>query len=171
MKTMIETGAVCSEYAPGVTPSPQSFPRRNRLISACCEKLLVVEAGEKSGALITAQYAKEQNKEVYAVPNNIYSKESKGTNKLISEGANIYLTPRQLVTSNTVILVTVTQSRCNSQYISENEKYILAAIKNKPSTVDEIVLMLRKDKSSILDSLFLMELEGKVRCVGGRYSI
>ncbi|MGY0372874.1 DNA-processing protein DprA [Clostridium sp. JNZ J1-5] len=110
MKNITETGAIISEYAPGVTPSPQNFPKRNRLISACSEKILIVEAGEKSGALITAEYAKEQNKEVFAVPNNIYSKESKGTNKLISEGASIYLNPSQLFINNSISLDTIASS-------------------------------------------------------------
>ena len=64
------------------------FPNRNRLISAWCKKLLVVEAGDKSGSLLTASFAKEQNKEVFAAPSNIYSRESIGSNKLIQEGAN-----------------------------------------------------------------------------------
>lgn len=169
MKSIVETGTIISEYAPGVMPSPQNFPKRNRLISACSEKILVVEAGEKSGALITAEYAKGQNKEVFAVPNNIYLKESKGTNKLISKGASIYMNPSQLLTNNSISLDASEKLNNKPNGLSHREKLILGIIKNKPCTIDEIILLLKVDKSIILDTLFLMELEEKVKCVGGRY--
>jgi DNA processing protein len=70
---------------------------RNRLISAWCKKLLVVEAGEKSSSLLAAAFAKEQNRQVFAAPNSIYSRESIGTNRLVEEGAVIYLNPSQLL--------------------------------------------------------------------------
>ncbi|MGY0372871.1 DNA-processing protein DprA [Clostridium sp. JNZ J1-5] len=169
MKSIVETGVIISEYAPGVTPSPQNFPKRNRLISACCQKILTVEAGEKSGALITAEYAKEQNKEVFAVPNSIYSKESKGTNKLISEGASIYLNTSQLIINNTMNFVSEKRLKNKSSYITDEERHILTIIKSKAYTIDEIIVLLKVDKSIILDTLFSMELEGKVKCVGGKY--
>lgn len=96
---IIENGAVISEYPPGVRPSRNYFPRRNHLISAWLDKLLVVEAAKNSGTLITAHRARELGKEVYAVPNNIYQTESKGTNRLIQEGAKIYLEKDQLLPS------------------------------------------------------------------------
>lgn len=171
MKSIIETGVIISEYAPGVMPSPQNFPKRNRLISASCQKLLVVEAGEKSGALITAKYAKEQNKEIFAAPNSIYSKESTGTNKLIYEGANIYLNPSQLLTNNSLNLNKTVKLNDNINPTNNNEKLILNTIKDKPCTIDEIAILLKKDKSIILDTLFSMELNKRIRCVGGRYSL
>ncbi|MGH4123088.1 MAG: DNA-processing protein DprA [Clostridium sp.] len=97
MHRIIEKGVVISEYPPGTKPDANHFPMRNRLISAWCKKLLVVEAGEKSGSLLTAAFAKEQNRQVFAAPNSIYSKESIGTNRLIEEGAKIYLKPSQLL--------------------------------------------------------------------------
>lgn len=170
MEKIIEKGVVISEYPPGITPKPEYFPKRNRLISACSQKVLVVEAGENSGALITANYAKKQNKEIFAVPNNIYLKESSGANKLISEGASIYLNPKQLLLNN------VGNYSMNNQEIKNKddtlineEKDILAIIKNKPCTIDEIIISLKKDKSIILQTLFSMELEEKVKCIAGRY--
>lgn len=97
MEKIIESGAVVSEYPPGTRPDSKNFPRRNRLISAWCKKLLAVEAAEKSGSLITAAFAREQNREVFAVPSSIYSREGRGTNKLIEQGAKIYLEPGQLL--------------------------------------------------------------------------
>ncbi len=91
MEKIIEQGAVISEYPPGTQPDARYFPRRNSLISAFSRKILVVEAAEGSGALITGQYGLEMNREVLAVPNNIYSTASKGCNELIYNGAKIYI--------------------------------------------------------------------------------
>lgn len=78
-----------SEYIPGTKPLPQHFPARNRIISGIASGVVVVEAGEKSGAMITVDYALEQGREVFAVPGNIFSKYSIGTNQLMKEGAKI----------------------------------------------------------------------------------
>ncbi len=82
-------GTIISEYKIGSNPEKYHFPYRNRIISGLSKKIIVVEAGEKSGSLITANYALEQGKDIYAVPGNIYSKNSFGTNKLIEEGAYV----------------------------------------------------------------------------------
>ena len=152
----------CSEY--------NYFPMRNRLISAWCKKLLVVEAGEKSGALLTATYAKDQNRQVFAVPNSIYSRESIGANKLIEEGAKIYLNPTQLLLNN------ISNSRINDK--NENipqegydltalEKVILTKIKDNPMTLGELSIVLCEDISDILETISIMELMGKLINVGG----
>lgn len=97
MDEIIGNGAILSPYPPGTRPRQEYFPLRNRLLSAWVEQLLVVEAGERSGALITAGYALEQKRRVFAVPNSIYSTESYGTNRLLQTGAEVYLSPKQLV--------------------------------------------------------------------------
>jgi len=84
---IIKHGCVISEYAPGVRPSPAFFPARNRIISGLCRGIIVTEAGLKSGTLITVDQAQEQGREVLAVPGNISSKLSQGTNQLIRDGA------------------------------------------------------------------------------------
>ena len=82
-------GVILSEYAPGVMPLPQHFPARNRIISGLSQGLVVVEAGKQSGTLITVDFALEQGRDVFAVPGNIYSERSAGTNRLIQEGAKM----------------------------------------------------------------------------------
>jgi len=98
MDAIIEHGVVLSAYPPGTEARPEFFPQRNYLISAWSHSLLVVEAARKSGSLITAGMALESGRTVFAVPGNIYSRESAGTNALIAAGtASIYLHPRQLL--------------------------------------------------------------------------
>ena len=82
-------GIIISEYGLGVKPSKLNFPARNRIISALSNKIVVIEARKNSGSIITADYALDQGKEIYAVPGNINSKLSEGSNELIKEGANI----------------------------------------------------------------------------------
>ena len=80
-------GAVITEYAPDVLPVAKNFPMRNRIISGLADKILVTEAGKRSGSMITVNYALEQGKNIYSIPGNITSYKSEGTNLLIKEGA------------------------------------------------------------------------------------
>lgn len=92
-----QNGGIISEYPPGTQPYPQFFPQRNRLISAFCDTLVVVEAKKRSGSLITADCALEQGKDIYAVPGRIDDPLSAGCNGLIKQGAGILLSPEDLI--------------------------------------------------------------------------
>ena len=89
-KSILKTGGcIISEYPNGTNPNKENFPKRNRIISGLSDGVLVVEAGKKSGAIITANVALEQGREVFAIPGNINSPQSIGTNNLIFDGAKI----------------------------------------------------------------------------------
>ena len=97
-RKIIQTGGcIVSEYELGTKPTKLNFPRRNRIISGLSDGILVVEAGEKSGALITAEFGLEQGKEIFAVPGDITKMQSKGTNMLIKDGAKIVLSSQDIL--------------------------------------------------------------------------
>jgi len=182
MNEIIENGAVLSPYPPGTRPRQEYFPLRNRLLSAWVDHLLVVEAGERSGALITAGYAMEQKRKVFAVPNSIYSPESCGTNRLLQTGAEIYLEPKQLLSMDEsrfqhVSTDSVTQDQpLQSDSIkkmleaqsSPQEQLILERLNNpeKPVGVRDFLDLFNGNLSVLLSLLCSMELEGKVMVTG-----
>jgi DNA processing protein len=90
---LIETGGVLSSYVPGTLPKPGHFPPRNRIVSGLADALVVIEARQKSGTLITVDMALEQGKEVYAVPGRVTDRLSDGCNKLLKHGAGVFLSP------------------------------------------------------------------------------
>lgn len=94
---LLAEGGVCSEYPPGTAPRAMLFPPRNRIISGLCDGILVIEAKERSGTLITVDMALEQGREVYAVPGRATDALSAGCNKLIRQGAGLVMTPEELL--------------------------------------------------------------------------
>lgn len=178
MAAIIANGAVISEYPPGTAAKQAHFPRRNFLLSAWSQKLLVVEAGRNSGALITAGEAKQQGKAVFAVPGGIYSRESQGTNRLIAEGAQVYLAPVQLIVdreerTDGIVTKNAEFSRCKAEKgiditaCTPLEKEILSVLNSAPVSVDELMSLVPQEKKSVLETLSLMELEGKVQRLPG----
>ena len=96
---ILETGAVVSEYSSGTTPAPWRFPARNRIIVGLSDAVVVVEAAERSGALITARLAMEQGIDVFAVPGDLDRETSRGTNRLIADGAHPIVAPGEIIES------------------------------------------------------------------------
>ncbi|EEG77479.1 DNA protecting protein DprA [Dethiobacter alkaliphilus AHT 1] len=181
MEAIVENGAVISEYPPGTPAKQVYFPRRNYLLSAWSHKLLVVEAGYNSGALITAKVAREQGKEVLAVPNGIYNRESYGTNRLIADGAKIFIKPDQLLEmprENVSVDRSVKQKR-KSKVVAEivsvvedsaYERQIIELIGSEEVSIEKLALSFTENRKSFLEALSVMELEGKVkRMPGGMY--
>ena len=161
-----ERGAVISDYPLDTRPRPDYFPRRNRIMSGLTLGTLVVEADEKSGALITAGYALEHNREVFAVPGNITSPMSQGTNRLIQEGAklvtgiedvleelNLKLVPEQLVMQELI-------------EVSTPESDLLPFLSREPVHIDEVTRQSSLPVSTVSSALAMMELKGIVKQVG-----
>jgi DNA processing protein len=161
-------GALISDYAPGTPPDASNFPPRNRIISGLSKATVVVEAGETSGALITAQFAIDQGREVFAVPGNIYAPQSKGTNRLIAQGARPLLSWPDLL--DILNLTYLHQQRQVRQVLpgDETEARLLSVLNQHEALhVDEIHRQTGLPVERVSATLTMMELKGLVRQVGG----
>ena len=164
-------GAVLSDYAPGTPPEASNFPPRNRIISGLSMAVVVVEAGETSGALITAEFAAEQGREVFAVPGNILAPQSKGTNKLIQQGALPLLSVNDIV--QTLNLTRVGQHKAARKVLPADdvEAKLLDALGEEPLHVDEIRNQTDLPVEKVSATLVMMELKGMVRQVGNMHYV
>lgn len=171
-KEIVKNGALVSEYPPGTQPIPGHFPARNRIISGLSLGTLVTEADEKSGSLITASQALEQNREVFAVPGPIYSQLSKGPSGLIKQGA-------KLVTTATDILEELNieqkqKAEKVKQIIPDNieEETIIKLLVDEPKHIDELLRESKFSSNKLNGLLVTMELKGKISCQGnGSYRL
>lgn len=172
MDRIIENGAVVSEYPPGRKGRAEYFPRRNYLISSWSKKLLVVEASERSGALITAGIARKQGKEVFAAPSSIYSRTGVGSNRLISEGAKIYTGPGCIVDKidgfEAKEGITVDKNMKISD-LTQIEIKILDAIGDQRLFIQQISEKAGINQIEISQYLAELELRGVINCLSGRY--
>jgi DNA processing protein len=160
-------GALVSDYAPGTPPEASNFPPRNRIISGLSLAVVVVEAGETSGALITANFAAEQGRDVFAVPGNILAPQSQGTNRLVQQGAHPLLHVKDLLEAlelNTVVEHKVARSVLPADAV---EATLLGILGPEPVHVDEIRSQTGMPIEKVSATLALMELKGLVRQVGG----
>ena len=164
---MIERGAIVSDYAPGTPPDASNFPPRNRIISGLSLAVVVVEAGETSGALITAEFAAEQGREVFAVPGSILAPQSKGTNKLIQKGALPLLSVNDLMQALDITRVGEQKAARRIMPSDPTEAKLLSVLGNEPLHVDEIRTKSELPIEKVSSALALMELKGMVRQVGG----
>jgi DNA processing protein len=179
MDEIVESGAVVSEFPMDALPLPHNFPRRNRIISGLAQGVIVVEAAEKSGALITADFALEQGREVYAVPGKVDSPTSRGVNGLIKQGA-------KLVTCVDDILEDLlpqwradlppcdhpqTEEKIQNEGISglsEQEQIVYQHITDRPVHVDHLSQRCGVDISSMTSVLLRLELKHLVKQLPGR---
>lgn len=174
-KTLYEeissNGAVISEFPLGTQPLPYHFPMRNRIISGLSLGIAVIEAQEKSGSLITASYAASQGKDVFAVPGNINSLYSSGTNLLIKDGAKPLLTTEDIIEE-----IPVLRSNSRKMFIkghekiplSETEKKVLGVLQEGPLHSDIIALRTGLDISTVLGTLMILEMKETIKELSSR---
>jgi DNA processing protein len=164
---MAERGAVISDYALGTPPDSVNFPPRNRIISGFSMATVVVEAGETSGALITATFAVNQGRDVFSVPGGIYAPQSKGTNRLIRDGAHPLLRYEEILQ---VLNLEKVQEHRSARVLlpaDAQEACLLRILQDDVQHIDEICAMSGLPIQQVSATLTVMELKGMVRQAGG----
>lgn len=161
-----ENGVIMSEFPIGTQPLAYNFPQRNRIISGLTRAIVVIEAKEKSGSLITAHHALEQGKDVFAVPGNINSIYSSGTNKLIKDGAFPLLSIDDILEEIKDLKLRSTENKSKDldySVLSESEIKIVNILKEGPIHSDIIVFKTGLDTSTVTSILTILELKGIIR--------
>lgn len=166
-REIIERGALISEYPLGTRPKADNFPRRNRILSGISLGVLVVEAGEKSGALITAEQALQQNREVFAIPGSILSPTSRGTNNLLQQGAKLVRNYLDILEELNLAMVTQQLEMKELLPTDKTESLLLKQLSAEPTHIDQICRQSGLAAALVGGTLTMMELKGMVKQVGG----
>jgi len=159
-------GCIITEYAPDIKPAYNNFPSRNRIVSGLSEGVLVVEARHRSGTSITAKFAKKQEKKIFCIPSNLDATTGVGTGKLIQEGAQLVLSPNDIllelgITEEKEEFIEEPEIEVNKEYIDVYE-----ALSKIPINVNEICKKINKSIVEVNTTLTMLELEGLVKQVG-----
>ena len=164
---MRRTGGIISEEPCGCPPLPKLFPKRNRLISALSDMVLVVEAKKKSGSLITADFAAEQGRDIFAVPGRLEDSLSEGCNELIFPGAGIAISPERMLE----IMGKNCEKSDNSKLFMQNvlsrqENMVYSCLSLQPKTLEELCAAAKLPISSVTESVMLLQLQGLAKEIG-----
>lgn len=176
---ILERGALISEFTPGTPPNALHFPARNRLISGCSCGVVVVEAAERSGALITVDFALEQGREVFAVPGPIFSPVSRGPHHLIRQGAKIVEGIEDICNELPAWSKHLSQVSFNKELLPKNTEghdgmdhvLILQQLSDVPLHIDQITIHSTLSVSTISLALLELQLEGKVTQLPGQHYV
>ncbi len=167
-KILDQEGLLISEYPINTIPMKHHFPTRNRIISGLSLGTLVIEAGESSGALITAKYALEQNREVFAIPGPIQVETSKGTNNLIKQGAKPVCTVEDIFEELNIEKIEEYSENKKVLPSSPIEKKIIEILNSDPKHIDKIVKLTNLSPSEINSNLIIMEMKGMIKNLGNQ---
>ncbi len=167
-KILAEGGLIVSEYPPATLALQGHFPQRNRIIAGLSSAVLVIEAPRQSGALITAKYALEFNRDVLAVPGDIYKATAQGTNNLIKLGAKLVSSPEDVL--EILNMQNIKQVVETKEIIpdSNEEKIILQHLSAEPLHINQLIKLSGLSTSVVNSTLLLMEMKGKVKHLGGQ---
>lgn len=165
---MAEKGALCSEFPMGTIPLAENFPRRNRIISGICQGVLVVEAAENSGSLITARCALDQGRDVFAVPGNVNFKTSRGTNRLIKEGAKLVEGVEDILEELPRRGPTGQVPPPPSVSLTPGEALVSTLLADGPLHIDDITVRSGLPTGEVAAILLRMELKGAVVQLPGK---
>jgi len=167
---IIQNGCVISEYPPGTKPLPYRFPIRNRIMSGLSDAVVVVEAKKRSGSLITVSHALEQGKDIFAVPGNITSDRSEGTNGLLKQGAYVLTETKDIL--EVFGIEREENNKINNKKINEtlatDEKLVYDCICSKPISVDELFIKTKKDLNNLQYILTMLEIKGIIKKISGQ---
>ena len=166
-EAIAKAGAVVSDYPLGTRPDSVNFPPRNRIISGLAKGVVIVEAGEGSGALITADFAAEQGRDVFAVPGSIFNQNARGTNKLLQQGARLVMGVNDILEELNFAMVVEQQAARTVLPVDPTEQQVLAYLSAEPVHIDDLGAQVNMPMSQLSGTLALMELKGLVRQVGG----
>ena len=163
------SGGIISEFVPGTAPAAMNFPMRNRIISGLSDAVIIVEAREKSGSLITGDLALEQGKEVFALPGRINDPLSAGCNRLLQMGAAICLGPKDIldffgIESGEVLK----RNKKSEKSLAKREKLVYSLIDSRPKSLEEIVTFCQIPVADVLESLMTLELSGYIQSCGNQ---
>lgn len=171
LERIAEAGCIISEYAPGTPPRPYRFPARNRIIAGMCAAVIVVEASGKSGALITADLALAEDREVMAVPGQVFSSNSRGTHALIRSGAALVTCAEEVLQEIAVPACrAATEAEVEDARLAPEEAGVLQALDGGPAGLEALAGTLGLAAQRCAALLASMEVRGLVaRAAGGRY--
>ena len=161
-------GLLISEFAPRTQASKFTFPMRNRIIAGISLATLVIEAAEKSGSLITANYALEFNRDVFAVPGSIFSPQSEGTNNLIKRGAKLVGSVHDILEELRFQEVEPTHETMPELLLTDTERAVFTLLSHEPLHVDRIIKLTTLDTSQTISTLTMLEIKGMIRNIGGQ---
>ncbi len=159
-------GVLMSEYPPGSQPEGSNFPARNRIISGLSLGVLVVEAPERSGALITADKALKQGRDVFAIPGSILSSRSAGVNKLIQDGARPVMDVKDIIESLNLFMIPRQIEMQSILPDNAEEKKLLDLLSHDPLHIDDLIRESELAANDVIAVLTMMELKGMIRQVG-----